>query len=171
MKSLEDICAAVNAPKRVLAFSSWKPVNDTLRLTGSLEADGFIMSGVTFMAMCAPERPDERMALNLLAEIKLRPRCIARVDWRGLGHGNTLAGCGPHRFVDAGRTHFHDPELHHLFGFDELFDRGYDLPVALPLDPIPDNLDDLLAQAGELLHIQNLKDMPVPPWEPRTTLI
>lgn len=170
MKNLQDICAAVNAPKRILAFSPWKPVNDTLRITGNLEADGVIMGGVTFMAMCAPERPDERMAINLLAEIKQKPRCIARVDWRGLGHGNTLAGCVPYRFVDAGRTHFHDPELHRLFGFDELFGEGIDLPVALPLDPIPDNFNDLLAQAGVLLHIENLKDMPVPPWEPRTTL-
>lgn len=170
MRSIQDICAAVSAPKRVLAFSPWKSVNDTLRITGSFEANGVILGGVTFMAMCAPERPDERVAINILAEIKQKPRCIARVDWRGQKHVNTHAKCGKSQGFDAGRTHFHDPELHHLFDFDELFGSGLDLPAALPLEPIPDSFNDLLAQAGDLLHIQNLKDMPVPPWEPRNTL-
>lgn len=171
MNSVKEMCSAVTAPKRILSFPIWKHVNDVLRLTASMEADGVVMQGLTFMAQCNPELPDERVFLGILAEIKRKPRCIARVDWRALGHGNSHRLCGEHRFLDAGRTHFHDPELHHGFDFAELFDGKNDLPVALPIQPEPATFNDLLARAADLLHIQNLTDMPVPRWEPRTSFI
>lgn len=139
-----------------------------MRLSANLEADGITLQGLTLLAQCHAERPDEQVSLNILAEMKPRPRCVARVDWRGLGHGNGHRLCGEHRFTDAGRTHFHDPELHRGIDFAELFGSGNGPPIALPIQPEPATFNDLLARAADLLHIQNLTDMPVPPWE--TTL-
>lgn len=168
VNSIEDLCKAVAAPKRILAFPEWRRNGISLRLKANLEVDGIVLQGVTFLAQCNAERPDEQVTLNILAEIKPKERCIARIDWRGLGHGNRDHLCGGYKFTDAGRTHFHDPALHRGIDFAELFDGENNLPIALPIHPEPDSFNDLLARAADLLHIQNLTDMPVPPWE--TTL-
>lgn len=170
MKSIAEMCKAVATPKRILKFEPWTPVNNTLRLSANFEHQGVIMPGLTFMAMCLPERPDEQVSICIMAEIMRKSRCIARVDWRGAQHVNRKEECGQYRFLDAGRTHFHDPDIHHAFDFDELFTKPNDLPAALPIDPPPESFEELLARGGDLLHIDNLKDMPVPKWEPRASL-
>lgn len=169
--TLDDLCSILTTSKRLVAASNWRPTHSQLRLAGALEADGVVIRGVSFMAVVLPERPDEKVALLLQAEIERKPRAFARVDWRGAPHGNLHRQCRGMRLIDAGRTHFHDPCLHAHFDFNELFLTKLDLPVAAPIEPEPPGFHELLALSADLLHIENLTELPIPPWQPRTSLI
>lgn len=168
MRTLDDLCGVLEAPKRLVAIAEWKRVNTQLRLGAALEVDGIVTAGVSFLATVLAEHPDENVTLLLQAEIKQKPRPFARIDWRGSPHPNTKPQCGAMRFTDVGRTHFHDTRLHRHIDFDELFLGNLNLPAASPIDPEPPALKELLALSASLLHIENLTEIPTPPWQPRT---
>lgn len=153
-------------------MGDWRRVNETLRMTAALEADGAILQGVTFWANCMAQKPDEKLALMLMAETRLKPRAFARVDWRGPEHQNNEKICGDLRFLNASRTHFHDTVLHQHIEIEEIFSEKYDLPIAVAIQPEPYSFMGLLEIAADLLHIENLTGIQTPSWEaPQTSLI
>lgn len=171
MQSLDDLCSVLEAPKRLVAIREWKRVHAQLRLGAALEVDGIVVAGISFLAAVLAEYPDENVTLLLQAEIKQKPRPFARIDWRGGPHPNKKPQCGAMRFIDAGRTHFHDTRLHRNIDFEELFLSDLNLPVATPIAPEPPTLKELLALSSALLHIENLTEIPIPPWQPRNFTI
>lgn len=169
--TLDGLCSILKTPKRIVSLGEWTPVHGQLRLSASLETDVAVIQGVSFMAVVQAERPDEKIALNLYADIERKPRPFARVDWRSLPHENLSRLCGEMRFVGAGRTHFHDPHLHRHIDFDELFLTKLNLPVAALIDPEPPDFHELLALSADLLHIENLTELHIPPWQTQTSFI
>ncbi len=168
--TVDDLCAVLDSRKRLIGPLDWILLNQTRRVAAALEISGVVAPGVGFRMTCYPDLPDEKVAVILLAEIKRKPRPFARIDWRGQAHENRHSAAGSFLYTDAGRTHFHDPNLHHGFSIDELFGAKLDLPVARKIEPEPANYEELLAASSDLLHIENLKDIPVPPWSPQASL-
>lgn len=167
MHSLFELCALLKAPKRLVSLRDWKRVNAQLRLAAALEIDGIVPAGLSFEATVAAEYSDENVTLMLHAFIKQKPRPFARIDWLTKAHPNVHRYCGPLRYVDAGRSHFHDTKLHVDIDFDELFLGKLNLPCARALDPDPPDFKELLVISSQLLHIENLQEIQTPPWQPR----
>lgn len=158
------------ASKELVISSDWASQGreDWLRFRCPIAVDGSINNQISFAASCPAERISEQVALILLVEWKGKPRAFARIDWNGTEHDNREPACGDWRFKSAGRTHFHDPILHQHLDIQELFGKAWDLPVATPLASDPSSFAELLEVAGGMLHIVNLKEIPEPPWAPRT---
>ena len=70
MRTLDDLCGVLQAPKRLVAIAEWKRVNTQLRLGAALEVDGIVTAGISFLATVLAEYPDENVTLLLQAEIK-----------------------------------------------------------------------------------------------------
>lgn len=162
--TVNDLCQSLAMQKRLVGVLDWALINQTRRLASTLEISGVIAQGLSFRMTCYPDLPDEKVAVILLVEIKSKPRPFARIDWRGQIHENRHVAAGNLLYTDAGRTHFHDPRLHLTMSMDDLFGGKVDLPVAQRIDPEPTSFEDLLSVASDLLHIENMKDIPVPPW-------
>jgi hypothetical protein len=171
LRTLDDLCSVLEAPKRLVAVRDWKRVHAQLRLGAALELDGVVAAGISFLVTVQAEYPDENVTLLLQAEIKQKPCPFARIDWRGGPHPNLRPQCGEMRFIDAGRTHFHNTALHRHIDFDELFLGKLNLPVASAIEPEPADWQELLALSSALLHIENLTETPTPPWQPRSLSI
>lgn len=167
--SVDELCQHLAAPKQLVGTLDWKRVNSTERIATAIEIEGVLTRGLGFRITCNAARPDEQVAVVLLIDYRSKPRPFARIDWRGQGHENTNRLCAEHRFCDAGRTHFHDPELHRHIEIAELFSPRLDLPVARALHTEPKSFDLLLATAADLLHIENLREIPIPPWSPQAS--
>lgn len=102
-----------------------------------------------------------------MAEIDQKPRAMARIDINGSRHVNRHAICQEWLNCDAGRTHFHDTQLHLGMSIEELFFSGWDLPVARPIDDMPEDFTEAMAECGKLLNIDNLTEIEEPQWQPR----
>lgn len=99
----------------------------------------------------------------LAAEHNGKARNFARVDWNGSGHENRSRFCPAEVFLtSAGRSHFHDPQLHRNLTIEELF--GLNLPSAVALESNPSTFSELMERCARLLHIHNLTDVEEPPW-------
>lgn len=171
IQSLDQLCEILEAPKRLVSLGSWRTHDRQYRITAALESDGLTIAGISFMACASRERPDERISITLQAEIRRKPMAFARIDWRGSPHDNNHKWCGDRQFLGAGRTHFHDTALHSHIDFSELFSGDYNLPIAESIMPEPSSFDKLLVITRDLLHIENITEVPVPPWSPRASFI
>lgn len=169
--SVDELRDMLLAPKRLIKPHGWKTKRAMLVMASAIEIDGIGAQGIEFLASCNSEREEEQVSFILLASIGLKLMPFARVDWRGQPHSNKEGATEEHRFKDAGRTHFHDTELHMHFNFSKLFNGKNNLPVAREITPEPSNFAELLEKAGELLHIENLSEIETPPWAPRTSFI
>lgn len=165
--TIDDLCQRLEDQKTLVGTLDWKLVNSSRRIGTAVQIERVIAQGLSFCIVCYPELPDEQVSIVLMAEIGFKPRPFARIDWRGNGHENRRSECGALQYSDAGRTHFHDPRLHRHLTMEQLFSGRLDLPVATKIDPEPASFQGLTAVASEILRIQNLNDIPVPPWSPR----
>lgn len=161
-----DLCRFQNSQKRIISQKSWRLTNSTLRSVWSIEVDGVVEQGLTLLAACSAERPEENVAIVLRVEVGLKPLAFSRIDWRNKPHDNRQAVCGVYRHMSAGRTHFHDPNLHEDIDVNSFFEMN--IPIALPIEPEPTDFCALLDISAKLLHIDNLSDIEAPPWAPRT---
>lgn len=135
-------------------------------MAASLENGDGLIQNASFHARCSARMPDELVRLMLLTiDASGKERCFARVEWRSSPHPNLKAVCGEFRGLSAGRTHYHDPCLHRGLSLDEFFGVN-DLPIAVPIDPEPETYRELLEIAAGLLHIENLRELEEPPWQP-----
>ncbi|MFA8385414.1 MAG: hypothetical protein ACEPO2_07300 [Pelagibaca sp.] len=165
-KDLGELVKVLEAPKRLSGLGKWKPINQKAETGAGLEIRGVVEIGVSFRAQCNPALPEENVSLMLFTETEARPRCFSRIDWRGSKHDNTnKALTGKYWGQSAGRTHFHDPRLHLHIDFKTLFATpGVDLPIATEILPEPSSFQLLLAESAILLRIDNLGELPDPPW-------
>lgn len=163
---LEDMVAALEAEKRLVATTRWKPADRKDTLSAGLEIEGVIEEGISFLGRCKPDQPDKDVTFLLMAETTAKPRAFARIDWRGTRHDNTNKRlCGELWGVSAGRTHFHDTRLHLHLDYETLFrTEKVDLPKATEIVPEPSSFRQLCEISGILLNITNLRELPEPSW-------
>lgn len=50
---------------------------------------------------------------------------------------------------------------------EELFFSGWDLPVARPIDEMPEDFTGAMVKCGRLLNIDNLTEIEEPQWQPK----
>jgi hypothetical protein len=173
-----DLCDALHAPKQLVGTLVWSQDRGTggradgLRIRAPLEIDGIVGGGFSFEARCNSARPDELLSLNLLVEVSPKPRCFARLDWKAKIHGNSDKICGDAYFQrPTERTHFHDTELHRHINISDLFGKDWDLPIARSLQQEPSNFHEVMEVATNLLHVNNLREVPEPPWQLRSSFL
>lgn len=128
---------------------------------------GATILGVSIEIRCSVEGFDLPTSVVLMAEIDRKAKAFARIDINGSPHENRPAVCGAWQHKDAGRTHFHDTELHANVPFDVLFNQGNDLPIARPIGYMPTDFSAAMEKCGELLHIEDLGEVEEPQWQPR----
>lgn len=168
---MEDLIAVLERPKRLIKPFPWVSPSQNgrrgLKLQTSLRDDTASLQGVKLEIGCSSEGFDLPVRVVLLAEINKKARAIARIDINGSMHQNRPAICGESQFMDAGRTHFHDTRMHRTIPIAELFNGSYDLPIARPIDDMPEDFTKAMEKCGELLHIENLVEIEEPQWQPR----
>ena len=172
--SVDDLVAVLLRPKRLIAPSTWispgKPGQRGFKLRASLGDGASALRGVGLEIGCHVESFRLPAHITLLAEFKSRARAMARIDIKGSPHENRHAVCRSWQFVSAGRTHFHDTALHVALTIEQLFSGDWDLPVARPIDDMPEDFSGAMERCGELLHIENLREVEEPQWQPQQLL-
>lgn len=167
-----DLIAILERPKRMILPQSWvEPKtngNRGFKLQATLRDDSSTILGVKLEIGCSTEGFDLPSRIVLMAEINRKPRAMARIDINGSRHENTKAICGDWQHIDAGRTHFHDTELHIDLSIEALFSGAFgDLPVARPIHDMPEDFPKAMEKCGKLLHIENMREIEEPKWQPR----
>lgn len=176
-QSTADLIDALTAHKRTVRPHRWveyfatrEKVRNTanqFQLVSQLTSQGVGLAA-TLRIQCPMHTPNERVGVMLHTQHKGKSRCFARVDWNGSTHENRLRVCGPHRFLNAGPTHFHDPRLLGDAELGEVLDPNLNLPVATPLDRAPRTFKELMVICSDLLHIEGLDEIEEPQWNPST---
>lgn len=166
VKSLSEMIDTLEKTKSLSSICDWQKSQQKSEIGSAIEIAGIIEEGIAFRANCKPNLPEECVTILLLAETKKRQRAFARIDWRGQRHINTNKKlCASYWGDDAGRSHFHDPRLHAHIDDEVLFDTQHiDLPIAQKLDYEPKDFNQLLEYSAKILKIENLTDLPYPPW-------
>jgi len=168
---VEDLVRVLERPKRLITPCSWvmpgKYGQRSLRLKATLRDETAAIRGVSLEIGCNIEGFDLPIRVVLLAEVKNKPRAMARIDINGSRHENLYAICGDAQFSDAGQTHFHDTWLHRGLTIEQLFNGDWDLPVARQIDDMPRKFSEAMEKCGELLHIGNLSEIEEPQWQPK----
>jgi hypothetical protein len=168
--SVEDLVAVLERPKRLVS-RDWsvpgKHGQRGLKLRSPLRDDLAAIQGVSLEVGCHPEGFDFPARVVLLAVYGGKQRAIARIDINGLSHVNRHPKSGDLSQLVLGSTHFHDTRLHLGFSINELLDSGLDLPVARPLEGMPQDFSEAMKVCGELLQVADLKDIEEPQWQPR----
>lgn len=128
------------------------------------------MQGVALYLRCIQHLRDEQVSVGLTIETSIGPKCFARVDWRAAGgHPNVSVLCGALQLIEAGRTHFHNPAL--CEPTDNPMDHiRENLPVAAAIEQPPKKIEALLERCASILHVTNLTEAPIPPWQFRDPL-
>jgi hypothetical protein len=62
-------------------------------------------------------------------------------------------------------SQYHPFDLNRVLGFDRMVSEN--LPVAVPLNPDPEDFRALARRAGALFNIEGMEALPAPEWEPR----
>jgi hypothetical protein len=159
--------ALLRLPKRAVIASEWsgKPRRGAIRFAAALVADEVVLRGLNLRLECNAAWADQNVSVSLLLDVDdtlIRP--IARVDWRDRPHVNRHPLAGPHVNLDAGPTHYHDPSLcADPSRMLEYLHPDNNLPAARPI-PDPSSFRELMEAASVLLNIQNLPQVPEPPW-------
>jgi hypothetical protein len=164
--SSSDVFDLLRQRKKVALGTSWVTTrNGSLEFRAALTDGQIALEGVSLFMNCLKVRPDEQVTVGLTIEGARKPYCCARVDWREItSHPNANALCGDLQFVDAGRTHFHNPEL---IPNDERFIEHLkaNLPIAVAINTPIRSFSDLVDCCKRLLNIENLEEIPSPPWQ------
>lgn len=168
---MEDLIAVLERPKRLITLGPWVPPQKNgqrgLKMKASLRNESATILGVSLEIGCSNEGFDLPFKVVMMAEINNKPRAMARIDINGSRHENRHAICGELHLLDAGRTHFHDTRLHADLSIEQLFNGNWDLPVARPIDDMPEDFSEAMEKCGKLMHIGNLREIEEPKWQPR----
>ncbi len=169
----EELRQVLQAEKAVVMLGPWRPTSRTqatnrlraMEIRSPLQADNIVIRGAGLYLKCFEDRPDEQVSIGLTIETSTGPKCFARVDWRATsGHPNAHRLCGDLQHVDAGRTHFHNPDLCPLDD-DPMDHIRANLPIAVAIEPAPRNFEALLDRCANILNVTNLTEVTPPRWQ------
>ena len=157
------------APKRLGVWPNpvWvESHNGRLNMVVTLENMlGVTVEGMLLRGRAIKDRPDEEVMLQLECphDYSREHNAIERIDWNPL-HNHNNGGNGPEdlRFLLQKYTHRHSFDLNWLE--EEQRMRYNNLPIAEPVAQPLKEFEDLIEFCGKCFGIENLGDLPPPPW-------
>ena len=160
---LDEIHAA---NKALSVAGQWvEAANQRLYFVVPLEIDEATLEGLVLRGRAVKDRPDEEVMFQLeFPQPSRRDRGIDRIDWRPLHTHNNL-GRGPDelRFMPQVNSHHHAFDLNWLAAEARMLTSN--LPLARPIEPDLKSFDDLLAFIKKSFRINDIGQIPPPPWE------
>jgi len=164
----EELKRVLQVKKEAVTLGPWRSTSRerAVEIRSALLAGNIVMRGIGLYLKCFEDRPDEMVSIGLTIETSIGPKCFARVDWRGTSHPNTHRLCGDLQFVDAGRTHFHNPALCSP-GDDPMDHIQENLPIAVAIESRLLNFEALLDRCASILNVTNLAEVTPPKWQSR----
>lgn len=162
-----DLPALVSADKVLAATAAWVERGPgVLELSASLEVEGVAIEGLTLRGAARKPMQDRQVVFQLeYHAVGITGGPICRIEWRPLSAHNNR-GIGPKELRNIVQTTSH----HHRFDLN--WDRSQaailrgEIPIAVPLNPEPENFRALLAVVGKEFRIRRIQSVTVPPWEP-----
>jgi hypothetical protein len=164
---LGDIKSFLLAQKSIPAQPDWViGDSDRFALSTPLDVDGVTMPEFLLRGAAMVRRAD----VDVVLQLERHPFWgsggpICRMEWNPL-RGHTNKGCGPKslQFKEMKGSHYHPFELNWEHSEKEV--RRGNLPIAMPIDPEPENFRQFLALAGKEFRIKNIQSIGVPEWQP-----
>lgn len=161
-----DLSEIMRSWKQVVARVDWQETARGLQLVHALAIDDVVHEGLSLRLTCVRSQPDRLVTCQIEHHvISGRVVPLARIDWRPRAPHNNR-GLGPRALrykLIAGSQH-HPFEFNFSLGADRMAHDN--LPIAVPLDPDPEDFRALLRVVGECFRINGLEEVPEPPWEP-----
>jgi hypothetical protein len=165
----------VLAPKRLAVEPIWKsqPHKSTslLRLVAALEIDGVAQEGLYLHGRTLQRTAARDLTFSLYYEYAHVGHNLTRVDWRPKRpHTDTIGGINERKSFAGSNWHSFDDNA--AYGLSALQSgiQG-NLPRAVPLDPDPPNVKALLQIIKHLMNIENIEEIPDPPWDTQGSLL
>jgi hypothetical protein len=156
-----------DADKQLVSGPTWQAAGQELELIAYIDVGGITSPDVRLRAMAELHYPDARVLLQIERTEgagNLRP--LARIEWRP-ARGHTNRRLGPNK-----RLHYKRIPGSHVHGFKMNWNAtagepwGPNLPIADEPQQDLNSYMALLATASVEFRIQNMADVPAPPWEP-----
>lgn len=148
------------APEWVIQNSEW------LGFSCPLDLYGITISGFRLQANSMLTQPDRHVILQMEHHPSSgKGGAFCRMEWRPMnGHNNKGLGPKEWRFLEIRGSHHHPFQLNWSKA-EKLVRRG-NLPIAVPLEPDPDNFRSFLSVVGREFNIKNIQRICEPPWQP-----
>jgi hypothetical protein len=163
----DPVAFFADSNKQLVEGATWEVFGQELRLMAFVDVGGLVSRDVVVRGMAELYYPDARVILQVERTEgpgNLRP--LSRIEWRPV-RGHTNKKLGSNR-----RLHYKQITGTHCHGFTMNWNASLGEPWApnVPIaDAPPQDLDSyaaLLAFASVEFRIQNMADLPAPPWEP-----
>lgn len=160
MPRLSELAAAQKTMSSALGWSSGGGFSAGV---ARLSADGYEDSEMQ-LRVKAPHRAN-RHGLLVQVEYKRGERDLVkleRIDWK-TGHGNGEKGPAALRLLTMDSTHWHRFEINYKEDVDEMLSGN--LPIAQPVLPDPDSVNDLLNVCEQYLKVSGVSSVQLPPYQ------
>ena len=162
---LNALRKAAKAEKRIIAAAGWKQGQREreLKLSIALQTPKDLIAGLELRGNAILNQLDKNVTFQVTLDIRGQIFRLERIDWRPQN---------PHvnRFGPPGLRGLSVESAYHSFDLNSTLDletivRG-NLPIAKPLNPEPNDFNELLISLREYLSIMNAEEIMEPPWSP-----
>lgn len=161
---LERLRAILNTPKAAIGELGWtadKQHANVIRCPIVCQCADPQLTGVELRGTSFIDRPNEHVGFQLLADIRGETYRITRVDWRPRAPHTNKKGTSDIKGTTVW-TSIHHFERNAALGLSVM--QNNNLPIALPIEPEPDDFEALLRYIGDTLSLTNAHEIPVPRW-------
>ncbi|MGD0187014.1 MAG: hypothetical protein ABSC25_17430 [Roseiarcus sp.] len=158
----------IAAEKTLSATPEWF-VQDSewLGFSCPLDVDHVTISGYRICGKAMLCQADQHVILQMENHTPSgRGGAITRIEWRPMNYHNNK-GLGPleYRFREIRCSHLHPFDLN--WTLDAKAVRRGHLPIALPINPDPENFREFLALVGREFRIRDIQRVGTPPGQPQ----
>lgn len=158
---------AYDAPKEALGALDWKADKQReriLRIPIACDCHPANVTGVSIIGSAWADEPDQRVTFQLLVDADGTEYRIARIDWRPRQPHTNKYGPDDLRGLTV-ETSIHDFPENSALGLEMM--QSKNLPIAKPIEPGPQNFNELLDYLRGMFQLRNALDIPEPPWAPQ----
>ncbi len=161
MTTLSEIA---EAQKALAGRPVWRDVSKVRQETRiALVADGVGIEGL-YVRIISPRTVESHGFLVQLEyeAVSGRVQSLARAEWK-VPHTNPDAGPENLRLLECPSSHVHDFTCNYIQADDRM--RKRNLPIAMPIEPDPETLEEFLAETEKLLRIKGLSEIVRPAFQ------
>jgi hypothetical protein len=139
-----------------------------LEYVSTLEIDGIVAEGARLRGRTLKNAPDSDLTFQIEMRYGSFWHPLCRLDWRPKRPHTDQAGpIGERRsFSGSGWHSFSNNASYGLWAL-----RDGNLPRAVPLDPDPQNFNDVLNMIKTMMMVENVEAIPRPEWDMQGRLL